>query len=255
MGSLCGQTPPVKTLHSIGSGGVNQTVFSQMAMTRKTRLIFINSILEVARIYGFDGVDLDWEFPATAEDTMNLAILYKEWRKALHDESKACRKPRLLLTSAYYASTRMSNGVSISYPIGTIREYVDWVSPMYYDYRGIWENLTGEHSALYDSNSNPCTNYGIGSWIQAVVAPQKLVMGLPAHGHLWKLQDQNVTGIGAPATGPGLGGELGIPPYDDIVDFNRENNVTVKFDGETVPYYSYAGEYRFGTGLSQSAVI
>lgn len=164
-------------------------------------------------------MDLDWEFPETIEDMSNLAILYKEWRKARHDESKSYRKPRLLSTSAvYYSSIVPLNGVIRSYLAAAIREYVDWVNPMCYDYHGVWENITGQHSALYDSDpeSKLSTNYGIGSWIQAGVPPQKLVLGLAAYGHTWKIMDPNFTGVGAAAVGPGPGGDSGLLGYDEI---------------------------------------
>ena len=50
---------------------------------------FINSTNEVAGKYQFNGVDLDWQFPATVNDMANLALLFKEWRKELKNEAKS----------------------------------------------------------------------------------------------------------------------------------------------------------------------
>ncbi|CAL5355217.1 unnamed protein product [Camellia sinensis] len=239
-GALCGRNPPVKTLLSIGGGGNDPIVFSKMASNESTRAIFINSTIEVARKYGFDGVDLDWEFPENHTDMFHLALLYKQWRKTLKREAKAIKKTRLLLTSAvYYASKITLLGKARTYPGNTIRKYVDWVSPMCFDYHGSWERVTGEHSALDDPNNNISTTFGIQSWIQVGVPPKKLVMGLPLYGRTWTLQDPKVNGIGAPAVGPGPGG--GVLVYSQILDFNTENNATVKFDKQSSCFYSYAG--------------
>lgn len=239
-GMLQKRKPAVKTLLSIGGGRSDTNVFSRMVNSSETRTAFINSTIEVARKYGFDGVDLDWEYPADEQDMSNLALLYKEWRKALDKESKRSGKIRLLLTSAvYYASGFQVYGKPRSYPSQAIRKYVDWVSPMCFDYHGSWENFTGEHSALYDPKSNISTSYGISSWIRAGVPRRKLVMGLPLYGRTWTLQNPNVTGVGAPAVGIGPGN--GTLTYKQIVEFNVQNHTTVKFNKALVSYYSYVG--------------
>ncbi|XVF48292.1 hypothetical protein PTKIN_Ptkin03bG0178700 [Pterospermum kingtungense] len=245
---LSAKSPPVKTILSIGGGGNEPHVFAQMASTKGTRGVFINSTIEVARKYQFDGVDLDWEFPATVNDMANLALL-KQWRKALENEAKTSGKPRLLLTSTVYYSSEFADYDSPrSYPAHAIAKYLDWASPMCFDYHGKWDNFTGMHSALYDPNSNISSKHGIGTWIQAGVPPKKLVMGLASYGHTWKLKDPNVNGIGAPAIGVGPGDEDGFFNYYAIVDFNNDKNATVKFDPTTVSYYSYAGDSWIGYG-------
>ena len=45
-----------------------------MVSNKKTRAIFINSSIKVARKFSFNGLDLDWEFPANKVDMSNLAI-------------------------------------------------------------------------------------------------------------------------------------------------------------------------------------
>ncbi|XVE71246.1 hypothetical protein DITRI_Ditri10aG0135300 [Diplodiscus trichospermus] len=246
-GVLRAKNPPVKTILSIGGGGNDPDVFARMASTKETRGVFINSTIDVARNYQFDGVDLDWEFPATVNDMANLALLLKEWRNALGNEAKTSGKHRLLLTSAvYYTSEFTDYGSPRSYPAHAIAKYLDWASPMCFDYHGKWDNFTGMHSALFDPHSNTSSSYGIGSWIRAGVPPQKLVMGLASYGHTWKLQDPSVNGIGAPANGVGPGDEDGFFNYYAIVDFNDKNNATVKFDWTTLSYYSYAGDSWIG---------
>lgn len=236
------RNPPVKTILSIGGGSSNSSAFSAMASTPRTRAAFINSTIQVARQYGFDGLDLDWEFPDNDQDMSNLALLFKEWYEAMVSDSNIRQKPRLLLTAAVYYATRivLIGDHPRSYPAEAIRKYLDWASPMCFDYHGAWDNVTGVNAAVYDPKSNISTHYGLGSWIQAGVPPAKLVMGLPLYGRTWKLRDPNVHGIGAPAHGPATDTD-GTMNYDDILEHNNENGATVVYDGLSVSYYSYAG--------------
>ncbi|XP_057504742.1 class V chitinase CHIT5a-like [Actinidia eriantha] len=239
-GTIRSLTPPVKTILSIGGAGNDPNVFSKMASNKSTRDIFINSTIEVARKYRFDGVDLDWEFPANDTDMSNLALLLKQWREALEKEANISRKARLLLTSAvYYASKITLFVVPPTYPGDAIGRYLDWVSPMCFNYHGTWDQVTGEHSALNDPNSNISTSFGIQSWIQVGVPPEKIVMGLPLYGRTWKLQDPNMNEIGSPAVGPGPGD--GILIYSQILEFNNQNNATIKFDKLSCSFYSFVG--------------
>ncbi|KAG7965572.1 hypothetical protein I3843_08G007500 [Carya illinoinensis] len=209
------QFDQVKIPELMGGGGNDPIVFSRMASSWATRKTFIDSTIEVARKYGFHGVDLDWEFPANEEDMSNLALLYKQWQEALVDEARTCGKSHLLLTSAVYYASKFTD-VPRSYPTYAITRYVDWVT-------------------LLDPNTNLSTIYGIGSWIQSGVPPSQLVMGLPLYGRTWTLQDPDTNGIGAPALGPWLGGGVtGILNYDQIFDFNRWNNPTGEDPGRTV---------------------
>nr|XP_025659847.1 class V chitinase CHIT5 [Arachis hypogaea] len=239
---LSNRNPPVKTILSIGGGASNATLFSLMASTVKSRAAFINSTIQVARQYGFDGLDLDWEFPENEQDMANLALLFKEWHQAVVLEAKVHRRLRLLLTAAvYYSHTIVLIGPGPrSYPAQAIKDYLDWASPMCFDYHGAWSNFTGYNNALFDPKSNISTQFGLGSWIQSGVPPSKLVFGLPLYGRAWKLQDPKVHGDGAPAVGAADGTD-GTMNYNDILEFNKKNKATVVFDRSAVSYYTYAG--------------
>ncbi|KAK9990041.1 hypothetical protein SO802_025026 [Lithocarpus litseifolius] len=69
-----------------------------MVGNRKTRAIFVNLSIKVARKFRFNGLDLDWEFPANKVDRSNFALLFTEWQKTIMNEAKSSGKPRLLLT-------------------------------------------------------------------------------------------------------------------------------------------------------------
>lgn len=240
--SLRRKTPPVKTLISIGGGGDKPDVYARMASSASNRKAFIDSSISVARKFGFDGLDLDWEFPENPAQMEDFGLLLKEWRAAVNREAWSTRRPPLLLTAAvYFAADFFLSEGRRAYPASSISRNLDWINAMCYDYHGSWNtSATGAHAAFFDPNSNVSSSYGLSSWIQAGVPRKKIVMGLPLYGKSWKLKDPNVNGIGAPAVGLGPG-DVGILLYYEVVAFNKDNGARVVYDKTTVSTYSYVG--------------
>ncbi|CAN4084465.1 unnamed protein product [Withania somnifera] len=232
-------SPAMKVMLSIG-GDTGSPILPSMTSCQDNRAAFIKSTINVARNFGFDGLDLDWEFPIQSENMHNLALLLKEWRLAINKEPLTSSKPPLILSAAvYFSPNALLSGTF--YPGQALSSYLDFLSPMCYNYQGSWDtSATGAPALLYDKSSNISTSYGISAWKQNGIPSAKLVMGIPLYGNTWKLKDPNDHGIGSPAVGvgPGVQGQMS---YDDIVTFNSENNASVVYNNETVSTYSYAG--------------
>ncbi|WOG96681.1 hypothetical protein DCAR_0416017 [Daucus carota subsp. sativus] len=241
------KNPTVKTLFSVGGANDGPAYFSRMASTGWSRKSFIDSSIEVARKFGFDGVDLDWEFPQTPGDMVNFGVLIQEWRAEVKKEAKASYKPQLLLAAAtYYSANGNFTGIPVKYPGASISKNLDWINAMNYDYYGKWTpNATGSHAALFDLTGNLSTSYGLKSWIKAGVPRRKVIMGLPLYGKTWSLKDPEVSGLGAPAMGIGPGPD-GILTYFEIGNHNLANKATVTYDAATVSTYSVAGSTWIG---------
>lgn len=232
----------LKAILSIGGGGSDSQLFARMASKASSRATFIKSTIEVARNYGFDGLDLDWEFPQNTTEMGYLGQLLHDWRAAVKKEAKQKGRAALLLTAATYFSVDFfSYGDYRKYPAASVGENLDLVNLMCYDYHGSWNtSKTGAPAALFDQNSNISTSYGVKSWITAGVPRSKLVMGLPLYGRTWKLKDPAEHGIGAPAVDVGPG-DQGVLTYAQVETFNKDNKATVVYDAVTVSTYSYSG--------------
>lgn len=71
------QKPSLKCFISIGGWDAGGKVFSDMAKSEDSRKVFIFSVIDFMKKYGFDGVDIDWEYPV-ADDRgkeLNASLL------------------------------------------------------------------------------------------------------------------------------------------------------------------------------------
>ena len=52
------------------------------------RKSFIDSLIKIARNYGFHGLELHWYSPSTSSNLTNIGILLQEWQAATESEAK-----------------------------------------------------------------------------------------------------------------------------------------------------------------------
>jgi chitinase len=183
--------PHLKLMLSVG-GWTDSGPFSDMALTQESRRIFIDSSISFLKAYGFDGIDLDWEYPGLKgynnphrpEDKQNFTALLKEFRHALDELGKETGK-RYLLTIAAGAFQNYLDHIEMA----KIHPYLDLVNLMTYDFHGGWHEVTGHLCNLYGTRREPggmSADKAVKLFLAAGCPKEKLVLGVAFYGRGWK---------------------------------------------------------------------
>ena len=114
--------PHLKVMIAIGGWNEGSEKYSRMAADSDKRAAFVRSAVEFLRVHGFDGLDLDWEYPGkrggTAADKRNFISLVAELRAAFQEEG-------FLLTAAIGAA---KGTIDVSYDVPNMYKYLDFVN-------------------------------------------------------------------------------------------------------------------------------
>lgn len=223
-----------KTILSIG-GWTYSSKFAPVAATAAGRAQFASSAVKLVTDWGFDGIDIDWEYPADSTEAANFVLLLKAVRAALDSYSKAnSLNYRFLITVATAAGPSNYNIMDLA----GMNKYVDAWHLMAYDYAGSWSTVTGHQANLYYSSSNPSvtpfnTHQAVTAYLAAGIASSKVVLGMPLYGRSFAGTD----GLGKSFTGVGGGTvQQGIWSYKDL----PRPGATVTFDKKVGAVYSYS---------------
>lgn len=251
----------LKLLIAVG-GWTGSKYFSDAAATQERRRRLAESAVAFLRHHGFDGIDLDWEYPMSGgkednihrpQDRENFTLLLQALRAALDTAGEVDRK-RYLLTIAAGASPEYVANTDLV----QMARSVDWVGLMSYDFAGTWSKTTGHNAPLFADPANPSADAARNTVAAAVmrvlkagVPPEKLLLGLPLFGRTWRGCDRRDQGEYQHCSGAAKGTwEEGVLDYQDIAanyltnrafsrSFNQAAEVPFLFDIQTGQFVSY----------------
>ncbi|KAK3947281.1 chitinase precursor [Pseudoneurospora amorphoporcata] len=231
----------LRVLLSIGGWTYSQTNPSNFALAASTpasRTQFALSALTLMKDWGFDGLDIDWEYPASDTEAGNFLLLLREVRAQLdkYSASPEGRGYRFLLTMAAPAGPERY-GVLRPYLRQIVGETLDFVNLMAYDFAGSWDTKAGHQANLFPNPQNPdstpfSADRAVTDYISSGVPPAKMVLGMPIYGRAF----ENTAGPGTPFSGVGGGSwEAGIWDYKVL----PKAGATVHYDEVAGASYSY----------------
>jgi chitinase len=226
LAELKAENPKLRVLISLG-GWSGSAYFSDAALTAASRQKLVSSCVDLwikGNLPGlpegvakgiFDGVDLDWEWPATEgnagniirpEDKQNFTLLAAEFRKQLDALGRENRHKYDLTAFLPAAPVKISTG----FEGDQIFKYLDFGTVQGYDFHGSWETRTNQQSALFVPRGAPdnpdfSSDVAINAWTSAGAPKRKLVLGLPYYSQGWTGVGGQNHGLFQPATGPAPG--------------------------------------------------
>lgn len=248
--------PDLKVLVSVGGWGWSGR-FSDAALSDSSRSRFALSVAQFIRDYELDGIDIDWEYPNQPgagntyrpEDVHNFTLLLECIRKnidSLAREEKRV-KPYLLTIATGGDSVYVANT-----ELGALSHYVDYINIMSYDLHNGLTYQAGHHSNLFVSSSDApngdATDRAVKMHIDAGVSRDKLNIGVPFYGRMWRGVEPVNNGLYrmARTTGSGIPYSevlraLADPAFKRIYDssacapflWNLKDSVFISYDDET----------------------
>ncbi|XP_071128446.1 acidic mammalian chitinase-like [Mytilus edulis] len=239
------KNPDLKLLLAVGGWNHGTKPFTRIVANQSNMDAFATNSIKFLRQNGFDGLDLDWEYPANRgsppEDKERFTSLVKTLRTKYDNEDLRTGSSRLLLTAAVAAS---KPEIESAYEISKIAENLDFINLMAFDMNSDFYNGTQCNTPLYKSLTPYEANnvdFAVKMWLNSGTPKEKLIMGMASYGRSFILNNTSETGLGAPTSGQGTAGsttkEKGFLSYYEICyDIMYQNWTEIWLDEQKVPF-------------------
>lgn len=166
------------------------------------RATFARTAVVLLKDAGFDGIDIDWEYPTNPQQVSDFVHLLAAVRAELNNYASSVRQdPRtFLLTVACPAGP--SNFEKLD--VRGMDQHLDFWNLMAYDYAGGWDGVAGHQANLFEGKgvtTGFSTEAAMRFYLGQGVHPGKLVIGCPLYGRGFA----DTAGPGKPFRGVGEG--------------------------------------------------
>ncbi|XP_013099261.1 chitinase-like protein Idgf2 isoform X3 [Stomoxys calcitrans] len=188
---------------------------------RVRQTAFINTAYSMVRSYGFDGIDLAFQFPKNKPRKVHsdIGMAWKKFKKIftgdfivdpkagehkeqftslLRDLKNSLRPDGYMLTLTVLPNVNSS----WYFDVPAVSSFVDYINIAAFDFLTPERNpeeadFTAPLYELYEQNRLPHYNadFQIAYWLQQTCPANKLVLGMATYGRTWKLtSDSNASG-------------------------------------------------------------
>ncbi|KAJ9194064.1 CAZyme family GH18 [Paecilomyces variotii] len=190
--ALKNDDPDLKVNIAIGGWSFNDpgpttTTFSDLAASEENQRKFFKSLTSFLATYNFDGVDIDWEYPAAddrsgrPEDFANFPKFIANLKRALQGTGGRDGLSVTLPASYWYLQ---------HFDIQNLAKNVDYFNVMSYDLHGTWDKGNKWTGAFLDSHTNLTEIETVLDliWRNDINADQ-IVLGLAFYGRAFTVAD------------------------------------------------------------------
>ncbi|GLA32131.1 hypothetical protein AnigIFM63326_011270 [Aspergillus niger] len=202
--------------------------FSDLAASEEDQKAFFASLISFMGTYGFDGVDIDWEYPVeedrggTSADYDNFPSFLKSLQSSLSGTGSN-KGISITLPSSYYYMQH--------FDVARLSKYVDWFNIMAYDLHGTWDEdskWTGPYINAHTNMTELQTTLDL-LWRNDIDS-SKVVVGMAFYGRSFTLKDADCSEPGCEFISGGDAGSCsitsGVLLNPEIMDIISENDLT-----------------------------
>jgi len=176
----------------VALGGWGGSIYySSSVGSAENRTLFVKAVTEFATKYSLDGINFDWEYPASSnnigcniinpDDTSNFLAFLQELRANPVGAN-------LTLSAATAITPFLDSSGNALTNVSAFADVFDFIAIMNYDIWGSWSTAVGPNAPLNDSCAAPANQQGsavsaLTAWHNAGMPLEKIVLGVPSYGH------------------------------------------------------------------------
>lgn len=237
--------PNLKVFVAVGgwtfsdNGTATQPLLGEIASTEANRQRFADAVVRFLNTYGFDGLDLDWEYPGAPdrggkpEDTENYTLLMKTLRSTFDGSPRPLGLTFTIPSSYWYLRW---------FDLPGLLKYADWTNLMSYDLHGTWDR-NNPIGAIAQSHTN-LTEIKLATQLlwRVGIQPSQVALGYGFYGRSFELADPACSTPGCAFTGGARPGPCsdtsGVLMYYEIqAILEQVPDLKPVFDKEAVAKY------------------
>ena len=227
--------PDIKIWVALGGWAFNdpgptQTTFSDIASSKANTNTFLDSLVQMMNKYGFDGVDIDWEYPVAddrhgkPEDYKNIVTFMKAIKNRMADSKRGVS---MAIPASYWYLQ--------NFDIKALEAQVDWFNIMSYDVHGSWD-IDNEWTGPWVNSHTNMTEIQMALdllW-RNDISPKKVTMGMAFYSRSFTLTDPGCSGLGCRVSSGGNAGvysdTVGVLLHPEIQDIIADKKLTPTLD-------------------------
>ncbi|KAI9370921.1 hypothetical protein BJX61DRAFT_548662 [Aspergillus egyptiacus] len=237
-------------------------VFAEMASSKENRSKFIKNLLSLMRHYGFDAVDIDWEYPGAPDrqppdwdgkdDGKNYVKLMREIREAFDEEGLSYELSFTAPTSYWYLRW---------FEIHDMVEAAHYLNLMSYDLHGVWDANNNIGNRVLGHTNLTEINQALDLLWRNDVPAGKVNLGLAFYSRTFELKDKECDTPGCEFKRGGRKGACtdttGSFAYSEIIDIIAQDDLTPVYDKENAIKYiqTFQQKIKFANELGLGGLL